>query len=104
MFILIYVYRARAGEADAVVALHEDWQRRRSRGASGFVSGELLSDLQDPQSFIEIARFEDEAAAQAMTQGPERRVWFQRLASLTEAEPRVSSYQSAWQIIEELNP
>jgi hypothetical protein len=37
MFVTVSTYRAKAGEEDAIIALHEDWQRNqrpRARGAA----------------------------------------------------------------------
>jgi quinol monooxygenase YgiN len=97
MFVTICTYRARAGDEDAIIALHEDWQRRLRPKATGYLSGELLHDAQDPQVFLAIARYESQAAARAIARDPEQVVWQRRLVSLTEAEPIYASYQSTWQ-------
>jgi quinol monooxygenase YgiN len=96
MFITVTAYRARAGEEDAIVALHEDWDRRRRPDTRGFVSGELLQRITDPRAFTDIARFESEEAARAHAEEPERVTWFRRLVSLTESEPELVSYRLEW--------
>lgn len=96
MFVTVCVYRARAGEEDAVIALHEDWERNRRPKAKGYLSGELLNDVRDPQAFITIARFESEVAVQAITEDPEQVAWYRRLASLAEEEPTLTCYHNAW--------
>ncbi|MBU0494554.1 MAG: antibiotic biosynthesis monooxygenase [Chloroflexi bacterium] len=96
MFITVYTYRARAGEQDAIIALHEDWMRRYAHRSAGYVSGELLTDIHDPQAFVDITHYESEAAAQALATDPEHAAWCRRLASLTEAEPAGTAYHSTW--------
>ena len=98
MFVTMMTYRARAGEEDAIVALHEDWQRRRCACLHGYVSGELLNDLRDPQGFVDIARYENEDAARASGADPEQTAWYARLASLAETEPVTAQYHTAWQV------
>lgn len=96
MFITVYTYRARAGEEDAIIALHEDWTRRYTHRPAGYVSGELLVDVHDPQRFVGIARYESESTARALANDPEHAAWYRRLASLTEAAPGFAAYHSAW--------
>jgi len=35
MFVTVSTYRAKAGEEDAVIALHEDWQRNQQARTQG---------------------------------------------------------------------
>ena len=97
MFVVVCTYQAREGEEDAIVALHEDWQRALRSRARGYVSGELLHSLQDPQAFIAIARYEDEASARATAADPEHMAWQRRLASLTEVGVIYDECRCAWQ-------
>ncbi|MFZ0215125.1 MAG: antibiotic biosynthesis monooxygenase [Candidatus Dormiibacterota bacterium] len=97
MFVTVLTYRARPGEQDAVVALHEDWQRKRRSTADGFIAGELLYALNDPQTFFDVARFETEEAARFVTANWEQDAGYRRLASLCEAEPVFTDCQVAWQ-------
>lgn len=96
MFVTVCTYRARAGEEDAIIALHEDWERNRRAKASGYASGELLIDVHDPQMFITIARFVSKVAARTVAEDPEQVAWHRRLASLAETEPTLTCYHSAW--------
>jgi heme-degrading monooxygenase HmoA len=96
MFVTICTYRVRAGEEDALIALHEDWQRTLRPHVRGYLSGELLHNIEDPQAFVAIARYESEAAARAAAEHPEQVAWQQRLASLAEVRPTVVAYQGAW--------
>ena len=96
MFVSISRYRARPGEDDAIVALHEDWQRRVPAAAPGFLSSELLRSAGDPQLFFDIVRFESEEAARAHSRDPEQRAWCRRLASLSEVEPDTLDCSVAW--------
>ncbi len=97
MFVTICTYRAKAGEEDAIVALHEDRERNQALRAKGYLSGELFRDVDDPQLFIDIARFESETSAELVAQDPEQISWFRRLASLTELAPTPTHCHSVWQ-------
>ncbi len=97
MYVTMRVYRAREGEEDAIVALHEDWQRRRAR-TGGCLSDELLHDTHDPRLFIAIARYESADAAAAAAQDPEYAAWQHRLASLCQSVPECGEFQTLWQI------
>jgi len=96
-FIVVCTYRARAGEEDAVVALHEDWARTLRSRAKGYLSGELLHSVQDSRAFIAVARYEDEASARAVIADPEYVAWQRRLASLTEVGVIYDECRCAWQ-------
>jgi len=97
MFVTVSTYYARNGEEDAVIALHEDWQRNQRFKVQGNLSGELLRSVEDPHAFIAILRFESQEAAQALANDPEQAAWHQRLASLTERISIPSEYKSEWQ-------
>ena len=96
MFVTVSTYRAKAGEEDAIIALHEDWQRHQQSRAKGYLSGELLRNVNDSREFIVIMRFEGQEFAQALTNDPERRAWYQRLVSLTERLPIHTEYTHEW--------
>jgi heme-degrading monooxygenase HmoA len=97
MYVMVRVLRARVGEEDAIIALHEDWRHTLYPGASGYVSGELLQDVTEPQVFIEITRYESEAAALVVASDPEYVAWQRRLDSLTVGEPSSAIFVSMWQ-------
>jgi len=96
MFVTVSIYRAKAGEEDAIIALHEDWQRHQQAKAKGYLSGELLRNTQAPREFIAIMRFENPAFAQALANDPERNAWYRRLVSLVENVPVLTEYTREW--------
>ena len=96
MFVTLSTYQARQGEEDAVIALHEAWQRYQQPNARGYLSGELLRNVMDSREFIAIMRFESEEAAQALANDPKRVAWYQRLVSLTEDTPIHTEHTSEW--------
>ena len=96
MFVTISIYRARIGEEDAVIALHEYWQRNQQARAQGYLSGELLRNIKAPRDFVAIMRFENRAFAQALANDPERNAWYRRLVSLVENEPVLTEYTREW--------
>ena len=96
MFVTVSMYRAKAGEEDAVIALHEDWQRNQQIRTQGYLSGELLRNTQAPREFVAIMRFENRAFAQALANDPERNAWYRRLVSLVENVPILTEYTCEW--------
>lgn len=96
MFVTISIYRAKAGEEDAVIALHEYWQRNQQAKAQDYLSGELLRNIQVPREFVAIMRFENRAFAQALANDPERKAWYRRLISLVENVPVLTEYTLEW--------
>jgi quinol monooxygenase YgiN len=87
--------RARPGEEDAIVALHEDWVRRRT-GDAGLLSSEILVDPADPRAFLAIGHFMDRAAAERSLSDPEHTAWRRRLASLSESHLVQRDMVSLW--------
>jgi len=96
MFVAVSIYRAKAGEEDAIIALHEAWQRHQQPRAKGYLSGELLRNTQAPREFVAIMRFENPAFAQALANDPERNAWYRRLVSLVENVPVLTEYTREW--------
>jgi heme-degrading monooxygenase HmoA len=84
MLVTLSTYQAKQGEEDEVIALHEGWQRHQQPNARGYLSGELLRNVEVSREFIAIMRFESQEAAQALANDPEREVWYRRLVNLTE--------------------
>ena len=96
MFVTVSTYKAKAGEEDAIIALHENWQHNQQARAQGYLSGELLRSINDAGQFIAILRFASQESAIALTNNPERKAWSQRLASLLEHLPVLVEYTSEW--------
>lgn len=96
MFVTVSTYRAKAGEEDAIIALHEDWQRTMQSRVKGYLSGELLKKAEAPREFISIMRFESQESARALTNDPEQDAWYRRVASLSETVPTLTEYTSVW--------
>ena len=94
MYVTVHVYRARAGEEDAIVALHEDWQRHLRGDADGCLRDELLRDARDPRRFMAIAHYESQAAARAVSQNPEYTACQRRLESLCQVDPEHGEYEA----------
>ncbi len=96
MFVTVSRYRARAGEEDAIIALHEDWQRNQQRRTRGYLSGELIRSIRDSREFIALMHFESQEAAQLLANDPEHDAWYRRLVSLTEGMPTRTDYTGEW--------
>lgn len=96
MFVTVSTYRAKAGEEDAIIALHEDWQRHVQPRATGYLSGELLRKAEDSREFIAIMRFESQEPARTLANDPEHDAWYRRVVSLTESVPLLTEYTSEW--------
>jgi heme-degrading monooxygenase HmoA len=97
MFVTLSTYQVRQGEEDAVIALHEGWQRHQQPNVRGYLSGELLRNVETSHEFIVIMRFENQEAAEALAKDPEREIWYRRLMSLMEKVPNCIQYTSEWQ-------
>lgn len=97
VFITISTYLVRAGEEDAVIALHEDLQRAQLLKVQGDIAGELLRSVENPRRFVAIMHYKNQESAQILANDPEQNAWLQRLASLTESVPEVNEYKSEWQ-------
>lgn len=85
MFVIVTTYRAKPGEEDAIIALHEHWARTLKAG--GILSGELLRGNRDERLFVAIVRFQSEELARALADDPVQDAVVYRLASLTESQP-----------------
>jgi quinol monooxygenase YgiN len=95
VFVMLVAGRARLGEEDAIIALHEDWVRRRSADG-GLLSSEILVDPADPPTFLAISHFLDRDAAERSWTDPEHAAWRRRLASLSEAQLAQREMLSLW--------
>jgi heme-degrading monooxygenase HmoA len=97
MFITVYTYRARAPDPERTIELHFELSRNPAWHGPGFVSGELLQCLEDPQEFVEITRYEDEHSARETTRRPEYTAWCARLMETLELGPSFSHFRRAVQ-------
>src|SRR5258708_29253582 len=66
MYVIVSIYRAKAGEEDAIIALHEDWQSKQGTKAKVYLSWELLRNTEAHREFITISYFEREELPQRM--------------------------------------
>ncbi len=96
MYVIVCTYRARAGQEDAIVALHESWERDQRARITGYLSGELLRVIQDPCAFIDITRYVNATAAHAAATDPEQVAWQHRLASLAESDVLREACSCVW--------
>src|ERR1700680_2342092 len=98
MFVIVSTYRAKAGEEDAIIALHEDWQRNRAHKARVCLSWELLRKEEAPREFITMARFTSEKSAQAALSDFKVDAWYDRLMSLIDEGPVNVGCSSEWRL------
>ncbi|MGZ3630902.1 MAG: hypothetical protein ACXVDN_24995 [Ktedonobacteraceae bacterium] len=96
MFVIVSTYRAKIGEEDAIIALHEDWQRKQSLNVKVYISWELFRNIDTPYEFIVIKQFESEELARAMTDDLNQDDWYSRLVSLLEQVPEDTRCISEW--------
>ena len=96
MYVVVSTYRAKVGEEDAIIALHEDWQRSQDLHRKNYLSWELLRNIELPRVFIVIAHFASKELAQAMINDLARDAWYPRLVSLLEEEPTSTDYVREW--------
>ena len=98
MFVIVSTYRARAGEEDAIIALHEHWERNQGPKAQAYISWELLRKDEAPREFITITYFKSKELAQAAASDLEQDAWYDRLMSLIEEGPVHTDCTSEWQL------
>lgn len=96
MFVTVSRYLAKIGEEDAIIALHEDWQRNQQSKATGYLSGELLRNVRNSLEFIAIMRFENQELAQLLANDPEHKAWYILLTSLAEGIPTLTECTYEW--------
>ena len=96
MFVTVSRSLAKIGEEDAIIALHEDWQRNQQTKATGYISGELLRNVRNSREFIAIMRFESQEFAQSLANDPEHKAWYIRLTSLAEGIPTLTECTREW--------
>ena len=97
MVVTISSYVAKDGEEDAIIALHDGWERTQRPQAQGYISGELFRNCKNTHAFIAILRFENWESAQAYRLDREQDGWYQRLVNLTEEVPQDIDYMIEWQ-------
>ena len=103
MFVIVSNYRAKAGEEDAIIALHEDWQRNQGLTTRAYLSWELFRKVEAPREFIAIAHFASAELAQAAETELERDAWYGRLMSLIEEGPVHTGCASEWLLRKQCN-
>lgn len=96
MYIVISTYRAKVGEEDAIVALHEDWQRHQARKTRNYLSWELLRNVDTPRVFMTITHYRNKESALAAADDLAQDDWYPRLISLLEEAPTSTDYQREW--------
>ncbi len=92
MYVIMYTYRAKVGEEDAIIALHEDLQHSQTMPASPCDSWKLLRNEKVPREFLSIAKFANEDLAQEAIKALDRNAWYSRLLSLLERRPTRKNY------------
>ena len=98
MFVIVSTYRAKVGEEDAIIALHEDLQCKQDLKAKAFLSWELLRKVDASREFIAIAYFSSEELTKAAESDLEQDAWYGRLVSLIEEGPQHTGCISEWRL------
>ncbi len=98
MIVIVSTYLAKAGEEDAIIALHEDWQRNHAPTVKNYISWELLRKIEAPREFIAIAHYENEDFAKAAENNLKHDAWFCRLMSLIEKGPMHTCCSREWRL------
>jgi hypothetical protein len=97
--VIVATYRARAGEEDTIIALHEDWYHgQKNPDTRGYHSWKLLRKAGTLGEFISIAQFANEELARVALLELEKDEWYGRLVSLMEEEPIRTSYTVVWRL------
>ena len=98
MFVIVSCYRAKVGEEDAIIALHEEWERNQSHRLNDNLSWELLIKDEAPRDFIAILHLPSQDQAQVVANSLNQDAWYSRLVSLIEEDPISINCTTIWQI------
>ncbi len=99
MFVVVATYRARVGEEDTVIALHENWQHDpQNPHTLSYHSWKLLRKVGTLREFISIAQFANEELARIELLELEKDGWYGRLVSLMEEGPIQTNYTVVWRL------
>lgn len=98
MFVIVSTYLAKVGEEDAIIALHEDWQRNHDLTVKNHIAWELLRKVEAPREFIAIAHYESEELAKVAENNLGHDAWFCRFVSLIEEGSLREYCTSEWQL------
>jgi hypothetical protein len=98
VFVSVTTYQARTGEEDAIIALHEDWGRRRGSSVAHHFSCELLRSIADPRNFITLVHYASKETAQAVIDDFKQDALYSRLVSLIEGDLHCNDYVLEWQV------
>ncbi len=98
MYVIVSTYRAKVGEEDAIIALHEDLQHGQNMNAGCYHSWELLGNAKGPREFLSVAQFANEGSAQEAIKALDKDGWYNRLVSLVERRPKRKHYTIAWRL------
>ncbi len=81
----VQVIKGRTNDVEGLRARGDRWREDVRPGAVGFLGSTI--GVTDDGTFIALARFEDEASAQANSARPEQSEWWEGTAALFEGEP-----------------
>ncbi len=98
MFMIVSTFRAKISAEDAIIALHEDWQRNQGLKATNYLTWQLFRNIQTSRDFIAIAQFESEEKAREATNDLKLDAWYYRLVSLTEGGILQKEYTRVWKL------
>jgi hypothetical protein len=98
VFVSVATYQARTGEEDAIIALHEDWERKLGSSAERQFSCELLRGIADSGKFITLVYSAKKETAQAVIDHLKQNALHSRLVSLIEEGLHFNDYILEWQL------
>lgn len=87
MFGSIFRMRPKAGQAQAVVALMDQWAKERGPKVDGSIAGYVYQPEKSPNTLIGVAVFKDRASYFKNADDPAQGQWYQQLRALLEADP-----------------
>lgn len=76
------------GREQEIIALLQDWHRKRAPTVQGFRDAYLLRPENHPQDLIMVAIFESKAAYVANADDPAQDAWYRQLRTLLRADPQ----------------
>ena len=98
MFVIVSSYRAKVGEEDAIIALHEDWQRSQGLKSEGYIFPGNSSERSSPPASSSQSRASRARRWRRQQNELERDAWHDRLVSLIEEGPVHTGCTSEWML------
>jgi heme-degrading monooxygenase HmoA len=85
--VTVFRFKAQPGKRQVVIDTFNRWEQERKPKAKGFERSAIVSNLNDPDEFIALARFDTSENYRANSENPETDTWYRELRTNLASEP-----------------